>query len=44
MKDELEELGSVVIPITPDQYSWSVLKITKNYKYYLCKRIPMLGE
>lgn len=25
MKDELEGLRSVVIPITPDQYSWSAL-------------------
>lgn len=26
MKEELNERGEIVIPITPDQYSWSVLK------------------
>jgi hypothetical protein len=26
MKSEIEDLGLLVIPITPDQYSWSVLK------------------
>lgn len=30
MKDELEEMGSIVIPITPDQYSWSALKDYKE--------------
>jgi ABC-type multidrug transport system fused ATPase/permease subunit len=26
MRDELEKSGAVVIPVTPDQYSWSALK------------------
>ena len=26
MRDELEESGTLVIPVTPDQYSWSALK------------------
>jgi hypothetical protein len=29
MRDELEEQGTLVIPITPDQYSWSALR---NYR------------
>lgn len=30
MKDELQEQGSFVIPITPDQYSWGTLKEYKE--------------
>ncbi|BDI21006.1 hypothetical protein ANSO36C_68080 (plasmid) [Nostoc cf. commune SO-36] len=30
MQDELETLGSLVIPITPDQYSWSLLRDYKE--------------
>lgn len=30
MQDELEKSGSLVIPITPDQYSWSALKDYKE--------------
>ena len=26
MRSELEESGALVIPVTPDQYSWSALK------------------
>jgi len=31
MNDELEKMGSLVIPITPDQYSWSALKEYKEH-------------
>ena len=30
LKDELDEAGTIVIPITPDQYSWSALKDYKE--------------